>query len=46
MFEIIGVYQGNKEVIDSAETKEGARYLVNEYRIAFGQGWSISFKRA
>lgn len=34
------------ETIDSAETREEARYLLNEYGIAFGEGTlSISKKQ-
>lgn len=41
MFIIYGRYQGTKEEIDTAETKKEAEYLANEYRMAFGPGWSI-----
>ena len=35
-------YQNNpKETIDNAETFKDAKYLVNEYRAAYGIGWSI-----
>ena len=43
-FDTIGIYQGSKEVIDSATGKHEAEYLVNEYRMAFGLGWSIYHK--
>ena len=29
------------EIIDTAETLKDARYLVGEYRLAFGQDWLI-----
>lgn len=40
-YEIIGIYRGEKETIDSAETKTDADYLVSEYRLAFGPAWTI-----
>lgn len=40
-FKIIGNYQGKKEVIDWAKTKEDAEYLANEYRLAYGKDWYI-----
>ena len=44
MYEIIGIYKGNKEVIDTAETKQEARALAGEYRMAFGSEWIINIK--
>ena len=41
MFEIIWTSQYGTETIDTADTREEARNLIAEYRIAFGQG---SFK--
>jgi len=41
MYKIIGIYRGQKEEIDTATTKQEADYLVNEYRIAFGDAWII-----
>ena len=38
MFEIIWTSQYGTEVIDSAATKKEARKLVQEYRLAFGEG--------
>lgn len=46
MYEIIGRYQGESEVIDTADTKQEAEYLVGEYRLAYGAGWSISYRKA
>ena len=43
MHKIIGVSEGTKEVIDTAETTEEAEYLVGEYRLAFGKGWNIYY---
>ena len=40
-YNIVGVYNSNAEVLDSCETMEEAKVLVNEYRIAFGSGWTI-----
>ncbi len=41
MYQIIGVYKGNREVIDQAETKKEADYLVSEYRLAYGNEWKV-----
>ena len=40
-FTIIGVYGGKAEVIDSADTKQEAEYLVREYQMAYGQTWRV-----
>ncbi len=45
MFEIIGRSQYGREVIDTAESLRDALYLVGEYRLAFGAGWSISYRK-
>jgi hypothetical protein len=39
----MGKYKRTKEVevIDSAETEEEAVYLLQEYKLAFGNGWHI-----
>ena len=46
MYEIIGIYHGTKEVIDSAETRSEAKSLLAEYRLAFGPEWALSIRRA
>jgi len=39
---INGSYKGIKETIDSAETPKEARYLLNEYRLAYkGMGFRL-----
>ena len=39
---IVGQYlSASKEVIDEAESRKEANYLLKEYRMAFGPGWSI-----
>lgn len=45
MYKIIGKYRGQSEVIDEAGTLKEANYLANEYRIAYGQGWTIIIKK-
>ncbi len=40
-----GPQQRAREEIDGAETRQEARYLVGEYRLAFGAGWKIWFSR-
>jgi len=41
MIRIMGVYRGRTEEIDTADTHKEARILLNEYRMAFGVGWSL-----
>lgn len=33
------------EEVDTAETMSDARYMVREYRLAFGSGWVLWIKR-
>jgi len=42
---IMGRLEGNVEEIDRADDKDEARYLVQEYRMAFGPDWSIWYTR-
>lgn len=44
MFQIMGSYQGEVEEIDTAESETEALELVGEYRLAFGQGWTVWYK--
>jgi hypothetical protein len=45
-YEIIGKYKNMaKEVIDTAEDKKEANYLLGEYRLAYGSEWSLSLKK-
>ena len=41
MIYINGEYQGRTETIDEAETMKDARYLLQEYRMAFGPEWLL-----
>jgi hypothetical protein len=41
MFKIIGVYRGEKEVLDSFETRDEAEAMLTEYRLAYGSSWHI-----
>ena len=46
MYNIIGLYRYNDaEVIDTADNRIEAIKLVQEYRLAFGDGWIIKIKR-
>ena len=45
MYSIIGVYRGNPEVLETTDTMKDALYLMQEYRMAFGNEWSINIKR-
>mgnify|MGYP004459803341 CR=1 FL=1 len=42
---ILGTYQGQTEIIDTADTKDEARFAANEYRAAFGSKWLIVIRR-
>ena len=42
MFTIIAFYKGRTgEEIDSADTLREAEYLVGEYSLAYGPGWTF-----
>tara|TARA_R100000781_G_scaffold26563_1_gene19667 strand:- start:773 stop:910 length:138 start_codon:yes stop_codon:yes gene_type:complete len=42
MYKIIGIYKGNKEVLEEqVETKQEANFLVQEYQMSFGNEWII-----
>jgi hypothetical protein len=42
MFRIMGSYHGTgAEEIDTANDRATADYLLGEYRLAYGAGWSL-----
>lgn len=41
MYEIVGEYRGEQEVIDQCESWLIAEFLVAEYQMAFGNEWAI-----
>ena len=48
MYSIIGVHDNmgfNMIELDTAETKQKAIDLAQEYRIAFGHAWKITIKQ-
>ena len=46
MYNIIGLYEYNDaEVIDTADNRLEAIRLVNEYRMAYGNEWTIKYKK-
>lgn len=45
MYEIIGIYRGREEVIDTAETYREVVYLVGEYRMAYGLLWTVCYRK-
>ena len=45
VYEIVGVYRGEREVLDEHEDKDEAARLVREYTLAFGAGWHIWKRR-
>lgn len=45
-YEIWGKYfNGQWELIDATESKRDCDYLINEYSVAFGIGWSFKVER-
>jgi hypothetical protein len=45
VYVIMGKYcREPKEEIDTAENKQDAEYLLGEYRMAFGAGWTLTIK--
>ena len=42
MYQIIGTYRGNTEILDTAESEDDAKFLIWEYRMAFGNELTIS----
>ena len=46
MYEIVATHKEyGVEFIDIAETAEEAKFMVCEYRMAFGAGWTIKHVR-
>lgn len=45
MYKIMGKSKFGTEEIDTADDLESAKYLVGEYRIAFGAGWTIWYTK-
>lgn len=46
MYQIIGTYQGEKEVIDEFDTRLEAAAMVKEYAMAFGAGWTFRIRHS
>lgn len=46
-YQIKGQYMGNKgtEIIDTADNKTEAYKLLNEYKQAFGESWSLRVQK-
>ena len=44
IYKIIASSRYGKEEIDTAETLQQAKYLVNEYRLAYGSEFTIYIK--
>lgn len=45
MYKIMAVSRYGTEQVDEAQTIKEARYLVREYRLAYGSGFSIYIKK-
>lgn len=43
-YRIMGKYRGRTEELDSTDSKANAKYMVHEYQLAFGAGWSVWIK--
>ena len=43
-YQILGTYNNNTEIIDTAENRKQAINYANEYRLAFGNEWPIKIK--
>jgi len=43
-YAIIGHYNGNKEILDYADSHTSAVDLANEYIIAYGNDWYIEIQ--
>ena len=41
MYKIIGIYRGDKEVLDECEKESEAEYLAAEYAMAFGSSYTV-----
>ena len=41
----VGKYEGTFEVIDSANNLKDARYMLDEYIIAFGNAWELGITK-
>ena len=45
MYNIIGISKFGREIIDTADNKELAEFMVREYQSAFGSDFNIIYKR-
>lgn len=41
VYRIMGTYRGKTEIVDRATGLQSARYLLGEYRLAFGPSWKL-----
>jgi len=44
-FKIMGKYREETEEVDEFETREEADSMLDEYRLAFGEGWRLWIKK-
>lgn len=45
-YRILGSYHGKSiEEIDESEDEGTARFLLGEYRLAYGKGWALSLEK-
>ncbi len=45
MYKIMGKSQYGTEELDTADTLKEAKFLVGEYKMAYGAGWTIWYKK-
>ena len=41
MYVIVGTYRGQTEDIDESESLPDAKFMLGEYRLAYGSEWSL-----
>ena len=41
---ILGTYRGKTEEVDTADTREEAKYLQGEYALAYGSEWTVTIR--
>lgn len=44
-YNIMGSYQGQKEIVDTFSTMKEAKEMLTEYVLAFGVGWRLWIKK-
>lgn len=45
MYEIIRRRMGVREVVDTADNLEDAKFLVGEYQATYGPDWEVTYRK-